>query len=262
MAIPSGAVLVGYDGSAGSRLALDWAAAQAPHLARPLAVLVVEEDVSLVVARDTGVRARMDALVAEVYEELYRRAVDDIWVELVAGPARHALLEAASLASMLVLGERRHRRSPVISVGSVSRAAVALAPCPLVVAHPPRDPVSRTVVVGLGTHTTGRHALTFGLELASRHDLSVLAMLAGRRQAPADRALSEELDGWAERYPDITLSRRVVPGNPLRALTAASRHANLAVVGYGGRRQLPGRSPDPVSRRLLQRAHCPVAVVP
>lgn len=255
MAIPPGAVVVGFDGSTRSRLALDWAAAEAPRLARPLAVLVVQDDLSQVVARDNGDRARLELLVAEVYEDLYRRGVDDIAVDLVGGPPSRALVEAAAQASMLVLGEHRPRLLTGMAIRSVSRRAIARAPCPVVVVHPPRDPVSRLVLVGMGANGASLHALTFGLDLARRHELAVLALLAGRPAAVGDRVLAAQLEGWAERYPEVILTRKAVPEDALRALTLASRHAALAVVG--SREGGPG-----VSRGLMHRAACPVAVVP
>lgn len=51
------------------------------------------------------------------------------------GSARHALLEAAAGAQMLIVGARGRGGLPGMSLGSIGHAMVAYAPCPVGVAH-------------------------------------------------------------------------------------------------------------------------------
>lgn len=242
MALPPSSLVVGYDGSAESLRALDWAAFESVRLARPLVVVIAQDDLSQVVAgRDFAARERMDQLMASAYERLMVGPADDIFVTVVGGPPYRALLDASVGASMLVLGVHKRPLLGGLAPFSVSRRVIGHTSCPVVVVRPPRDPASRTVLVSL-EGAGGRAALTFGLDLASRNELSVLAL------SRADRALAELLASCGARYPEVTVARRDVGGGSLpQVLTEASQHASLAVAGS-------------TAHRIVQRVHCPVAI--
>jgi len=73
--------------------------------------------------------------------------------------------------------------------------------------------------------------------------------------------ISELLAGWTDRYPDVPVERQVVRGDPVVELLEQSGHASLLVVGSRGRGGFIGLLLGSVSRRILKRATCPVAVV-
>ncbi|MFF7523021.1 universal stress protein [Streptomyces pseudovenezuelae] len=52
---------------------------------------------------------------------------------VIEGPARRALLDAASEADPLVVGARRHHGSPGLQLGLVNHAPLHHAPCPVTV---------------------------------------------------------------------------------------------------------------------------------
>lgn len=73
--------------------------------------------------------------------------------------------------------------------------------------------------------------------------------------------LAERLAGWAGKYPDVDVSRRIVRDRPAAALVDESGRAQLVVVGSRGRGGFRGLLLGSVSQALLHHARCPVAVV-
>ena len=76
-------------------------------------------------------------------------------------------------------------------------------------------------------------------------------------QADEERVLGEELAGWSDKEPDLTVREVVIREKPARALVAAAMTAQLLVVGHHRHRALGS-----TTHAVLHRATCPVAVVP
>lgn len=279
MTTPTGAVLVGYDGSPDSLLALAWAKQAARGRRRPLRVLIAEEDLAQVVARTDGAPERTSALVADAYEHLGAGPSDDISVEPVVGPPAKTLVESASGASLLVLGALGHGRLSGLVIGSVSQRVCGHATCPVVVVRRSQNPHPDEVVVGVDAVGGSEHALAFAFDEASRTGFGLTAIHAGSGFAPrsgsmiespldelddavADHArrLSEALAGWKERYPDVLVRPRITRADPAGALVEASGEAAMVVVGSRGRGRLAGALLGSVSQAVLHGARCPVVV--
>ena len=141
-------IVVGVDGSDGSRRALEWAADEARRRATPLTVVYAWHP-SIAVYAGSGWAAVDDGF----FEELARAArerVDhvcaaaapaleglDVEVKVVEGPAAPALMDEASDAEMLVLGTRGHGGFAGLLLGSVSAQCAHHSPCPLVIIPSP-----------------------------------------------------------------------------------------------------------------------------
>lgn len=136
-------VLVGVDGSEGSRRALRFAADEArAHDAR-LTVLTAYTvpttpvDAGLVQPRWREPEAwRDDAenLVASTISSTLGDDTDlEVTAEVVEGTAAHALIDASSSSDVLVVGTRGHGGFAGMLLGSVSQHVAAHAGCPVVI---------------------------------------------------------------------------------------------------------------------------------
>jgi nucleotide-binding universal stress UspA family protein len=143
-------IVVGVDGSSGSKIALRWALEQAERTAADVeAVNVWTPDttyyaclpVAFAVDDPAGVAETvlLDALV-EVTRE-YGRSVP-IRPRVLRGLPADELLHAAGSAELLVLGAPTHGAMAGLLLGSVSHQCVQRATCPVLVASavPPRLP--------------------------------------------------------------------------------------------------------------------------
>ncbi|MEJ5254970.1 MAG: universal stress protein [Acidimicrobiales bacterium] len=141
-------VVVGVDGSAGSRAALAFAAEEARLRGARLEVVVAWQYPVLTTMPAFGVLPPVEEMAAEAREGLLQflqdeRLTDDPQLEVtpvvVQGPAAAALIEASKGADLLVVGSRGHGGFTGLLLGSVSQACVTHATCPVVVVPTPRD---------------------------------------------------------------------------------------------------------------------------
>lgn len=135
-------VVVGVNGSAASTRALCWAANEARL--RNARLVVVHAWTPLFVGELTSVSSTpdADAAIERAAAETLTRAADHVGApgagpkpepELVRGDAADALLDAATRASLLVVGSRGRSAVAGLVLGSVSTRCVHEAPCPVVV---------------------------------------------------------------------------------------------------------------------------------
>ena len=75
-----------------------------------------------------------------------------------------------------------------------------------------------------------------------------------------DRAFSEHVAGYADKYPDVAVKRHLSDEDPARALLQLSRTASTVVVGTRGQTGVHSLLGS-VSRELVEGAHCTVVVV-
>jgi nucleotide-binding universal stress UspA family protein len=136
-------VVVGFDGSPTGTAALEWAAAEAALRGVPLEVLRAWEPPAIVdwafLPDATVYRKLQDEAEAETADAISRipSGVEIVTSFTRDGAARN-LLEAASRASLLVVGRRGLGRLAAVAMGSVSRQVVHHATCPVIVL-PPAD---------------------------------------------------------------------------------------------------------------------------
>lgn len=136
-------VIVGVDGSDGSKAALRWAAAEAERWDVPLVAVWAWEFSPLIVATDApteldelsrAVATRLrETLVAELGEDGADR-VEPLIVE--DAPVR-AILDTATEDDLIVVGSRGLGGFKGLVLGSVSQQVMHYSPCPVTVVHPP-----------------------------------------------------------------------------------------------------------------------------
>jgi nucleotide-binding universal stress UspA family protein len=128
-----GPVVVGADGSAGSRAAIAFAAEEAALAAVPLLAVCALADSPGSLGGAGRIQEAFDqdiALREKEYPELA------ILRQVAFGQPRTALLEAASGAQLLVVGARGRGGLEGMPLGSVSQAMLHHARCPVGVVHP------------------------------------------------------------------------------------------------------------------------------
>ncbi len=286
-------IVVGYDGSESSRVALTWALREARSRAIPVLIVHALNPVAGTLA-GLGTYARFSAdrraaaermLLAAVHES--RREVPGVELEsrVVEGPTVPALLEELAGAELAVVGSRGLGGFTELLVGSVAVQLVTYAPCPVVVVrsldYAAPGPEAGRVVVAVDGSTPSSEAVGFAFEEASLRGVGLTAMhvweapffeLPARGPAPENsfmdeveqaelRLLSEALAGWREKYPDVEVRQRLVHGEPAQAVAEASPGAELVVVGSRGRGGFRALLLGSVSHAVLHHARCAVAVV-
>lgn len=191
-----------------------------------------------------------------------------------------ALLEVSERARVLVTGEPVGALQGLFS-GSPDVDLAARAHCPVVVVRGAEtSSPDAPVVVGVDGSPLSEAAIAWAFEEASLRDAPLIALHAwhdgdtdglftegnvhfqGEAVEDADRRLvAQRLAGWQERYPDVKVERLVERDKPRHRLLAASRTAQLVVVGSRGRGGFAGLVLGSTSQALLHHAGCPVMVV-
>jgi nucleotide-binding universal stress UspA family protein len=140
-----GKIVVGVDGSAGSRAALRWAFTEAKLRGTSLeAVIVWQYPITASLPTfgamntpdDFEVDARSTLLAFLTDEGVSAEAPIPVSTLVAEGNAARALLDASEDADLLVVGSRGHGGFTGVLVGSVSQQCVNHAKCPVVVVHP------------------------------------------------------------------------------------------------------------------------------
>lgn len=258
-------IVVGFDGSPGSARALAWASDEARLHSAELRPWTILPERLPAKARD---EKTADAL---------RRAVDDLTggrAELrigQGGPAAE-LTAACTPGDLLVVGTRGHTRLAALLLGSVSRACLYQAPCPVtVVPDVPRLSESYgRVVVAVDGSEHARHALRVAAEEAALREAELHAVYAVHWDPVGVELIKPDMDdltAWGERTlagelaeTGVQATPLVVQGHPSEVLTRLGAEADLLVLGSRGRNRLAGLLMGSTAEYCAQHAPCPVMV--
>ncbi|MGW3359061.1 universal stress protein [Streptomyces bungoensis] len=289
-------VIAAVDGSKDSLRALEWALDTARRRAAPLRVVHVRQyaawgqaDVLVAGPPDAAGDPVLDEVRARLRDRADAPAAEYLALEGVPGAVLPAL---GADAGLLVLGSRGRGGFASLLLGSNGLAAARDAECPVVVVprpgrevhgEEPAEPGPR-VVVGLHADSPDEAVLGFAFAEAARRDARLEAVAAYPWPVqtwsapgqfvppPADqdaveretRSLAEGfLAPHRERHPGVRADVRILAGDAAGHLVAASRNADLVVVGRHRRRLLaPARLLGSVTQAVLLHAAGPVAVVP
>jgi nucleotide-binding universal stress UspA family protein len=138
-----GRVVVGYDGSAGARLAAELAVEEARRRAATLTVVRVWHGDPIAAPPGAGGQFADDmrrAAEEELAGAVSALEIEGVRLELLTleGNAPRRLEEVAREADLLVVGSRGHGALASTLLGSVSLHCVLHAPCPVLVVPPTR----------------------------------------------------------------------------------------------------------------------------
>jgi len=290
-------VIAAVDGSDDSLRALDWALGAARGRGAPLRVVHVWQYAAawtppgVLVAGPPG--PDEDEVLDQVRTYLDGRSDRPVMEYLGLQGAPGAVLpELGATAQLLVLGSRGRGGFASLLLGSNGMAAARDADCPVVVVPrpgrevhdaAPAEPGPR-VVVGLHVDSPDDTTLAFAFAEAALREarLQVVAAYPWPPQSWASvgelvppvtdqdaienetRILTESLLAPHRKdHPDVRVEPYVAPGDAAGHLVAASKDAELVVVGRHRRRLLsPARLIGSVTQAVLLHAASPVAVVP
>ncbi len=292
---PLTGVVVGFDGSATSLLALEWAAGAAAAYGVPVTLLQahpdVEGEVVEVVIDDPNALELLGEANAQVLEVAAERVAADhpgLEVKAVVHPDSpvQALLDASKTADVIVLGSRGLEGFRGLLLGSTTMNVTPHAHCPVVVLYQPDEATEAAkasarhpneVVVGYDGSVSADQALAFALRHAEATGLGVTVVLVSKGKAggvpaqpiTADSAgVSEAVLELLREAMQVADTQAAVPvsylhavGRPAGVLIEEAAGAALAVVGARGRGGFAGLVLGSVGLQMLIHAECPVAVV-
>jgi nucleotide-binding universal stress UspA family protein len=252
---PTGPVVVGVDGSAGSLAAVELAAEEALGRVTPL-----------VVVHTGGDLAAADRLAGDARCEHPGLSVS---AKTVPGRPAEALLATGGSACLLV----------VASDSQFAGRVAGRARVPVIVHRPldtaPPSELARSVAVGVAAIAGSEPVLGFAFEEASLRGAPLRAVHVWSRPADtrpdrpaydyprardhAERMLAEAVATWSDKFPDVQVCWTTKHSlDVAAALCAAAHSAQLLVVG----RMPHAGATRPVPIELIQHSSCPVAVIP
>jgi len=273
--------VVGWDGSAPARAALDWAMERAPGGELTLVhVLELGDSPTEFLVHDSSALAERARLDAE--KDRISAAYPDIRVDtdMVQGEVSPELLRYSTPERVVVVGTTRRHGSEGRYRWSVGSRLAGSASGPVAIIPEPDAALRSGVVVGVDGTESSAAALDFAAEESRRTDQPLyvvhswmeppawqdaympnyqfLLSLQEMHQEVLDQIVSEV----TSRYPNLTVEPILKRALPHDALLQSSRTANLLVLGnhglHGIRRLLLGS----VSHAAILGLQSPTVIVP
>jgi nucleotide-binding universal stress UspA family protein len=267
-------LIVGVDGSDQSRSALRWAAAVAAGVPVGLHAVEVWGGGDPYTAEDVGEKVRLELAeyTASALQGLTPQPQVDF--EALRGSPAQALLKRVTAESGLVLGSRGRGGFLGLLLGSVSRACIEHAPCPVMIIRQPDPPplTGANILVGHDGSPSARLALEWAVDLARPMQAKVIAAYVWQAKVSEVRpALHDQLakeatgsiEAWARQVsPDVEPIE--IEGEPRMELVklAERHHAGLVVVGRRGKGVVRALRMGSVASYLVTSSPAPVAVTP
>lgn len=287
------AVVAGLDGSPADDAVTEWAAGEAARTGRPLRLVhAIEPGFQLtpyeaVLGELPSLSEQMRAvghdLVAAAAERVATRHPELTLDRVVDwGPPAAALVDLSEDAAWLVLGSPARSRLERVLLGSVTRAVVAHARCPVAVVpsgHEVGPP--RRIVVGVDGSTGSARAARLAVTTAAAAGGAVTCVLGWTVEVmdgvvvtePGSahwiaveqrysRLVHEAVDPVAAAHPEVPVDVVVRHGGASRVVVelADELGADLVVVGSRGHGGFSGLLLGSVSRKVIERAGTVVAV--
>lgn len=273
-----GEIIVGVDGSEGSRAALRWAARTADAKGVALRAVAAWQyparaatpaGPAKLPGPDEMDQRTCDDLRALIREELEAGA-DQVEVQAGRGPAASVLLGAAAKvdADMLVVGARGLGGFTGLLLGSVSQQCVEHAACPVVVLRGGSDVSDGPIVIGLDGSEGADRALEWTIDLAEATGSDIIAVHApgtGANNATLNAA-RHDLEQWCAPIKRHGMAHEIrIDSGDARAVivqAADDADASLLVVGTRGLGAIQGLLLGSVAGYIVRYSTRPIAVIP
>jgi nucleotide-binding universal stress UspA family protein len=268
-------IIVGVDASAEAEAAARWAVREAD---------LRKDDLLLVHAYEVPLLPPGSMPTAVAQGRVERKALlDKVAATLAIPPMMHLSLfiemdspesllpRLSEQAELTVLGQDHWALDGRMPLGHTASTVASISRQPVVAvprgwAAPGDD--RRAIAVAIDGRHSSSNTLGFAFTEASLHQVSLVvvhsAPLSELVIAEQDTKLNlaEILAGWKADYPDTVVETFLLAGPPRETVALASAGAQLLVVGGPFRGQDWTRWIRSVARAVLERATCPVAVVP
>ncbi|CAM4401103.1 Universal stress protein/MT2698 [Mycobacterium basiliense] len=285
-------VVVGVDGSPGSKIAVQWAARDAELRDVPLTLAHVLPGPagyrlasSVTPAHTQRWRDRGHRLLEDAHHIAREHCQNDraqIYREMPCAMTVSALVELSTDAELLVVGCLGTGTLRGRHLGSVSSGLMHYAHCPVAVIHDDvqinADAERASVLVGIDESPESELAIAIAFHEASRRKVPLTAVHAWKPlsvldpivslpspgwpklRSRQDQIVAERLAGWDRQYPDVVVHRIVARNDPAPELVGLSTSAQLVVVGGRGAGGFAGMLFGSVSAAVVLLTHIPVIV--
>lgn len=267
-------IVVGFDGTGASTIALDWAAERAARGVTRVEIVMVA---GMVLSDDF----RIDTSLGDAERRVRARAPEaEIIARRIPGRLPDALLDQASTADLLVVGAHRNRPRRSMLTGWLPLRLASRSRTPVTIVPDDWSPASGPVVVGLDDDASSRGAVAAaaaeaeatetGLMIVHAWQMPVprvegsVALLASPIQVKAEhrRILREAIGAVAAAHPGLAVEEVLVRENPAAALLHRAADASLLVIGTHRRGVLARTLLGSVAQSVLPQSSVPVCVVP
>ncbi|MDN3494884.1 universal stress protein [Planococcus sp. APC 4015] len=267
-------IIVGFDGSDASFVALDWVGERAARGRARVEIVMIGGTIF----SDT---TRANPSIHNAESRLRSRAPDaEIASRQFPGRLPESLLEHASAADLLVIGSHLRRSIRSALTGRLPLKICIASPIPVVIVPDQWTAVDGPVVVGLDEDESSDAALQVAAsEAAAVADTLVVvhawqmppprmegavALLASPIQEKAVQRsiLRESVLALSRSHPDVQVEQVLVQESPTTALLEHARDASLLVLGTHHRSLFAGALLGSVGQGVLAHARIPVCIVP
>jgi nucleotide-binding universal stress UspA family protein len=279
-------LVVGFDGSASSLNAIEWAASEAETRGAGVRVITSYSMEPLtdfasgatdsgfdMTEIEAGCRDRLQEATAKVFT---RHPGVDHEIETVRSNAGMALLDEADHADLIVVGSTGAGAFTRFLLGSTTGALLASSPCPVVVVPTEAPAPTGRIVVGTDGSEHAEHAVRWAADEADRRGAELVIVHGWKRGyhltiegvdraddlAPVDAELILDRAVEATRaVSGASIEGRLVEGNVTDTLLEHSTAADLLVVGSRGRGGFRAMLFGSTATAAATHSHCPAVIV-
>lgn len=266
--------LIGVDGSEQSRMALDWGLQRAVASGAAVELIYVADDSFLsesVAFLSEAQKASEEMLAMEIEYARAAGFTGEITGTALVGHPIAEVEEASKRADLVILGAHTGSKFAGSFFGTRAVKIAAVAHCPVaVIPFEVKGQPQPGVVVGIDGSEAAQKAIEFAAEEASKRRVPLIAVyawmppltpgleylwseeLVESQRGAAEEAIAIGTAGLAERYPDLTIERKIVQAPPVSALLQAAEDADMVVVGSRGRGRISRLLLGSVSHGVLQ----------